>query len=180
MITISIDPGTKGGICFTGATPGTVETFKMPATPKDVCDLITTAKEIAEMNSLPIRCVMEEVGGFAGVGQPGSAMFNFGRGFGNLEGFLICLGIQFELVRPQKWQKAVGLNFPPVHKGDYNGMTPDQKSLERKRVSSLNAKRKRDNKNLIKEMAQRLYPKLKVTLETADALMILTYAFKAA
>ena len=47
-------------------------------------------------------------------------------------------------------------------------------------MSSLNAKRKRDNKNLIKEMAQRLYPKLKVTLETADALMILTYAFKAA
>ena len=178
MITIAIDPGAKGGICFTGATPGTVEAYKMPATPKDACDIITTAKEIAEMNNLPIRCVMEQVGGYIGVAQPGSSAFNFGRGFGNLEGFLICLGIPFELVPPQRWQKAVGLNFPPVHKGDYAGMSAPPTAIERKRVASLNAKRKRDNKTMIKEMAQRLYPKLKVTLETADALMILQYALK--
>lgn len=176
-IILAIDPGAHGGIAVDYSTaPYPLEAVKMPSTPKDTCDFITCARDIAEMNNLKIRCVMEEVGGFAGVGQPGSAMFNFGRGFGNLEGFLISLGIEFVLVRPQKWQKALGIVFPPVVKGQYDGLTDSERSLEKKRIAGLNAKRKRDNKNQLKELAQRLYPKLRVTLETADALLILSYA----
>ncbi len=176
-VLLAIDPGASGGIAILGGGSVGAEAYAMPATPKDVCDLITVAKVSAEMNELPIKCYMEEVGGFAGVGQPGSAMFNFGRGFGNLEGFLIAHGIVFELVRPQRWQKGVGLNFPPVHKGAYDPtMSHSEKVAEKKRVTNLNSARKRDNKNRMKEMAQRLYPEIKVTLATADALLILHYA----
>ena len=178
-VLIAIDPGVHGGIAIDYASaPYPMDAVTMPATPKDACDLLTCAKDIAGMNNLPIKCYMEEVGGFAGVGQPGSAMFNFGRGFGNLEGILITLGIPFELVRPQKWQKALSINFPPVVKGQYDGLTDIERSAEKKRVAGLNAKRKRDNKTQLKELAQRLYPSIRVTLDTADSLLILAYAKK--
>ena len=95
-----------------------------------------------------------------------------------VEGFLVALGIPFELVTPQKWQKEVGLRFPPVNKGQYDGLSDSERTDEKKRISGLNAKRKRDNKNMMKELAQRIYPHLKVTLDTADALLILHYAQK--
>ncbi len=175
MILIAIDPGASGGISIRYGHTNDVEAHSMPATPKDVCDIITLGLHVGEVNGHEVKAYMEEVGGFVGgIGQPGSAMFSFGQNFGRLEGFLIAQGIPFELVRPQKWQKAVGLIFPPVHKGVYDG-TVDPKE-ERKRITNLNAKRKRDNKNLIKERAQRLYPNIRVTLDTSDSLMILHYA----
>lgn len=174
---LAIDPGASGGIAF--YSPVGLEAHKMPATPKDACEILTTAKGIAKVNDFQIKCYMEQVGGYVGgVGQPGSAMFNFGRNFGQLEGFLIALGIPFELVPPKTWQAAVRLHFSPVHKGDYSGMDAAQHKAEKKRVSNLNSARKRDNKNKIKERAQGLFPALKVTLNTADALMILEYGIK--
>ena len=179
IILIAVDPGAKGGICIDySACNSPVEAHKMPATPKDACDIITLAKETAEINELQIKCYMEEVGGYInGVGT-GPAMFNFGRGFGQIEGMLTCLGIPFELVRPQKWQKALSINFPPVAKGQYDGLTDSERSDEKKRIAKLNQARKRDNKNHLKELAQRLYPHIKVTLDTADALLILNYGQK--
>jgi hypothetical protein len=96
--------------------------------------------------------VMEEVSGFAGgPGQPGSRMFNFGRGFGFILGALQMAGWSVELVRPQKWQKALGLG------------TRGESS-------------KKDWKNKLKAVAQRQFPGVEVTLSTADALLIMQYA----
>lgn len=95
---------------------------------------------------------LEEVGGFAGKAQPGSAMFKFGRQFGFTLGVLQALGIRVELVRPQKWQKPLSLGT----------------------ASSCAARS--EWKNKLKACAQRRYPALKPTLATADAILILDYA----
>ena len=75
-------------------------------------------------------------------------MFNFGRNFGFLLGTLAGLYIRTELITPQKWQKALGL-------GTSKGMKPTEW------------------KNKLKAEAPRLFPDIKVTLKTADALLIL-------
>jgi hypothetical protein len=90
----------------------------------------------------PATVSLEKVGGYTGgTGQPGSAMFKFGMGYGFIQGALMTLGARIELVAPQAWQKAMGC----LTKGD---------------------------KNVSKRRAQELFPTLKVTHATADALLI--------
>jgi len=64
--------------------------------------------------------------------------------------------VRVELVRPQKWQKALGLG------------------------SASGCASKTEWKNKLKAAAQRLYPHLKPTLATADALLILDFARRTA
>ena len=97
--------------------------------------------------------VLEQVGGFIqGNPAPGSTMFNFGEGFGIIKGATQALGVPLVMVRPQAWQKALSLG----NKKDYD---------------------KRWKPHL-KEVAQRLYPSIDITLKTADAILILHYAEK--
>ena len=92
-------------------------------------------------------CYIEKVGGFIhGKKLPGSAMFNFGHGRGVLVGALMAFGWRVIEVPPQRWQKWLGI-------GKCGG-----------------------NKNKLKAEAQRRFPDIKVTLKTADALLILDYA----
>ena len=74
-------------------------------------------------------------------------MFNFGKGVGHLEAITYTLGFELRQIMPQKWQKALSL-------GNSNGMS------------------KTDWKNKLKATAQHLYPNVKVTLSTSDALLI--------
>jgi len=144
---IAVDPGSSGGIAI--AQPrAPVKAFRMPPTEGDLLELlrglvVEPAHTIA---------VLEEVSGFAGRAQPGSAMFKFGRGFGFLLGVLQALGVRVELVRPQKWQKALSLGTAS------SCATPTIW------------------KNKLKAAAQRLYPQLNVTLATSDAILLLEYA----
>lgn len=141
---IAIDPGASGGIaCVT--INGLVEAEKMPETEGDVLNKLKNLKTYHD------TIIIEQVGGYVGgAGSPGSAMFNFGRGFGFLLGVAMTLGYRILMVRPQAWQKALGL-------GNSKGMT------------------KTEWKNKLKAEAQRRFPKLSVTLSTADALLILEY-----
>jgi crossover junction endodeoxyribonuclease RuvC len=151
MTIISIDPGLSGGLAYQrDGQPA--QAVSMPPTEGDVLELL---KEWAADPASTVA-VIEEVSGFAGVGQPGSGMFKFGRGFGFLLGVLQTIGVRVELVRPQKWQKALSL-------GTASGCAS-----------------KVAWKNKLKAAAQRLYPALKVTLATADALLILEYANRTA
>lgn len=98
---------------------------------------------------------MEEVGGYIGRAQPGSAMFKFGRNTGFVIGVVMALGFRLEMVRPQKWQKNLGLG------------------------TSAGCASKTEWKNKLKAEAQRKFPGAGVTLATADALLILDYATSA-
>jgi len=136
---LAIDPGKNGGLAF--GRPGQIpELVRMPDTPHDIVEVIEAHD--------PAKLVMEEVGGYVGgMGQPGSAMFTFGRNFGVLLGIAAAKKIPTVLVRPQKWQKALGL-------GTSTGMS------------------KTEWKNKLKAKAQQFYPSIKITLDTADACLI--------
>ena len=92
-------------------------------------------------------CYIEKVGGFVrGNKTPGSAMFNFGHGRGVIVGALMAFGWRIIEVPPVRWQKWLGI-------GTCGG-----------------------DKRKLKAEAQRRFPNDRVTLMTADALLILDYA----
>jgi len=126
----------------------------MPPTQGDLLELLRSAKSAAEVEGDDLVCVLEEVSGFAGKGQPGSAMFTFGEHYGFTKGVVQALGIRLELVRPQVWQKTFGLG------------------------TASRCASKSEWKNKLKAEAQRRFPHLKVTLKTADALLILDWVMR--
>ena len=140
---MGIDPGKNGGIAVLSADGTVIEACRMPWTPQDVLELIGRHAE-------ECVCVLERVGGMPGDG--GSAMFNFGKGFGHLEMALLALGVPTEEVTPNKWEKEYQL-------GSSGKFT------------------KTEWKNRLKAKAQALFPGLGrgVTLATCDALLIAEY-----
>jgi hypothetical protein len=92
--------------------------------------------------------VMERVGGYR-PGNSGPAAVTFARHCGNLEAALYSLGVPTICVTPRKWQAALGT-------------WPDEKA---------------DRKRAIRDAMARRYPHLHVTLGTADALGMLTWAY---
>ena len=140
---IGIDPGDQGGIAVLSADGSVVEVAKMPATPMDLLDFLSRHKDDS-------FCVLERVGGLPG--QGGSAMFNFGKGYGHLQMALLALGIPTNDVTPNKWEKSFQLGSS----GKYG---------------------KTEWKNRLKAKAQQLFPSLgrKITLATCDALLIAEY-----
>lgn len=140
---IGIDPGKHGGIAVMESDGSIVDVTKMPETPQDLLGFLSTYKD----NSF---CVLERVGGMPGNG--GSAMFNFGKGYGHLQMALIALQIPTEDVTPNKWEKTYQLGSS----GKYT---------------------KTEWKNRLKAKAQQMFPSLgkKITLATCDALLICEY-----
>jgi crossover junction endodeoxyribonuclease RuvC len=144
---LAVDPGASGGIAYLRDGQPALA-VPMPPTEGDRVELLRNL--VVDPNNT--IAFVEEVSGYVGVAQPGSSAFKFGRNFGFLLGALQTLGIRVELVRPQKWQKFLSL-------GTASGCPS-----------------KTVWKNKLKAAAQRLYPHLKVTLATADALLLLEYA----
>lgn len=100
-------------------------------------------------------CYIEEVGGFIGKAQPGSAMFKFGFNAGLIRGMLMALDWRIILVRPAKWQAGLGLG------------------------GSKSCASKADWKKKLKGEAERRFPGVKgITLATADALLILDWGVR--
>jgi len=97
MNVIGIDPGQSGGIAMVGDDPCAI---KMPETERDIFDALNAFS--TEASSAFIEAV------HAMPKQGVSSTFKFGQNFGFLRGCLIALGIPFESVAPQKWQKALG------------------------------------------------------------------------
>lgn len=146
---IGIDPGASGGIALLQpmhGSPNSVQSTGMPDTERDIWEWLRTS--LSSVNF----AVIEQVSGYIGEKQPGSAMFKFGMSYGMLRGFLIAAGVQFEQATPQKWQKALGI------------------------TSRKKEETKTQWKNRLKASAQQIFPDLKITLATADALLIAEYA----
>ena len=102
---IGIDPGVNGGIAvYSCDSKKVIELAKMPSTPQELLALL----KIYKKNSV---CYLERVQGVPGNGA--SQMFNFGRGFGQIEMALMACKIPYTEVTPQKWQKVLQLG----HKG---------------------------------------------------------------
>lgn len=143
MRIIGIDPGKNGGIAIIDEEGKVIELIKMPPTPEDLYFFLSK-------KATQHVCILEKVGGMPGNG--GSAMFNFGKGYGNIEMALIACGIKTITVTPQKWQKHYQLG------------------------SSTSCSHT-EWKNKLKAKAQQLFPSLgkKITLVTCDALLLAEY-----
>ncbi len=134
---LAIDPGASGGWVF-----------KMG---EDAC----TSGDITELVDLhfPLNTVvvLENVPPFVGRVIPSSAAFKLGKSCGWLEGYFTGKGFAVVLVRPQEWQKTMGVGT----KGDSTTS---------------------EWKNKLKAEAQRRFPMNTITLKTADAFCLLAHA----
>lgn len=149
---IGIDPGAAGGIAVYGE--GKADAKPMPETMPDIYEIIKSLVDKLESANAEIVVYMEDVG-HGMPGQSSSATAKFARHNGNLEAILYCLGASVRLVTPGKWQK---------HYSNTLG-------------KSTSCASKNEWKNKLKAEAQRRFPKLKVTLKTADALLIAAYGY---
>lgn len=82
--------------------------------------------------------------------------FTFGASFGALRMALACHGLETHLVRPQKWRGA----------------------MQVRKVRGGLGRNDAEKKRATRERAQQVYPDLRVTNATADALLLLAFVEK--
>lgn len=166
-IYIGIDPGKSGG--FVAIRPGgPISINPIPKTLRDVWDWLNNFKD-GRHRSI---AVIEKVWSSPQMGV--TSAFTFGRGFGNLEAFLVAAGISFQEVRPREWQKELGI--PGRRKKLVTKMVKGKKN----RVS-VYVESKPEFKNRLRGVAQQMFPDLPLwqepkskgkQLAIADALLI--------
>ena len=148
MIIIGVDPGLSGGLALLGdekdcalpfSTMSEMEEFLWQYA-KDAC---TSLKAFIE--EPPVF--------FKGAGGGLASQAKLHRNLGQYEGLFMGLGIPFETVTPQKWQRGL----PGLAK---------LKGLERKKA--------------LRNLAVQRYPQLKPTLKTCDAILIAEYGVRKA
>ena len=97
---LGIDPGKTGAVCAMHADGPDVRRF-----PEDGDPLETMAELMSEYYIA--HAYLERVSAMPGNGAV--SMFNFGRGYGLIQGWLRGLLIPFTLVSPRVWQKELHL-----------------------------------------------------------------------
>jgi hypothetical protein len=156
MILVGIDPGAQGGIAV--INEGMTFAFKMPDTVEGIAGYFSGLAIyndpvilIESQHARPTitRKVNPETNQetiFAAAGA--NATWTFAQHYGEIRGVLAALKLRTEYIRPQDWQKILGI--------------PKKAKTESKTQW----------KNRLKAKAQELFPAIKVTLATADALCI--------
>ena len=150
---LGIDPGQAGGIAMVFHHSGYTKTQAMPSTEESVWAFlqrygVTQQEESFSTEIYMVTAMIEQVHSMPGQGV--SSTFKFGVGYGGLRMALVAAGITFYTVTPQQWQRHYGMKRS---KGEPQ---PHYK------------------KRLLAK-AQELFPSEKVTLKTADALLIALY-----
>lgn len=150
---VAVDPGVSGGIAWRNRI-GETFAMKMPDTEGEIINVLETIETDLPQNERP-TCVIEKVGGYIGKIQPGSAMFTFGFNTGFIRGAMMSRGWRIETVLPASWQKWYSLG------------------------TARQCESKAEWKRKLKGEAERRFPKIKVTLSTSDALLILDWRARA-
>lgn len=101
---IGIDPGKSGGIAF--ISKSFQRAVKMPETERDLWQQLMDARDVGESDEGDVVAYLEKVGPMPKQGV--TSVWTFGQGYGATRMALIGLGIRFETVTPQRWQKAMG------------------------------------------------------------------------
>jgi crossover junction endodeoxyribonuclease RuvC len=145
LIILGIDPGVSGGIAAIDECGRVYLAARMPATERDLLDLLRGTAVAGGRLVEQRRAVLEFVRASPQMGVVSA--FTFGRNYGALRMALIAAGIPFDELSPAKWQPGVGLAYPK-----------DATQVLRK--------------NLSKRRAQELFPDATVTHAIADALLL--------
>jgi len=106
MIHVGIDPGLDGGLA--AITPEGIALRPMPifeAGGKRFLDEREIVRWLTEFAIRNARVFIESVHAMPKQGV--TSMFNFGTGWGQLRGICAGLGLSYELVRPQEWQREL-------------------------------------------------------------------------
>lgn len=126
---------------------GGAAAMKMPESDRELLGLLEALPNHTEQRVGYIETLVK----YAGTDMPSSSMAVYACNYGKVIGMMTALHYRIMIVPPKAWQKFLGL-------GSATGLTRTQW------------------KNKLKQMAEQLYPRLKVTLATADALLILEAA----
>ncbi len=145
---LGIDPGQHGGFCVTSLDGSTryVVSFNRVTLPEISTQIRVLKQRMAIFNDR-IVAFIEEVHSMPKDGKVQA--FSFGKNYGFWQGVLISNGIEIHEVLPAKWQSALKL-----------------------RVRGLEYSQK---KKALKEIAQKRFPDLNLTLDTCDAALIAEY-----
>jgi crossover junction endodeoxyribonuclease RuvC len=115
---IGIDPGITGAIAFLQDDyMECIGLYDMPVMALGKNKHQVNAAELAKIvhnggnNEKPITVYLELVNAMPGQGV--SSMFNFGMGYGVVQGVCAALGYPLVLVRPNVWKKIAGLIGKP-------------------------------------------------------------------
>jgi len=149
QIIVGIDPGKSGGIAWIDEE-GIPHCEPMPETEGDIVEFF----ERLQFKGYGMNVMMEKLSGFCGgPGNPGSTMFTMAMYYWCWIFLCLAYRVPVTLVTPQSWQK--------------------QLSLGKREKYENKGKEKTVWKNKLKAEAQRRYPGLKITLSTADAVLIM-------
>lgn len=156
---IAIDPGASGGLAWNSAEG--IQARVMPREEEAVIELL---QSILIDTGNRVVAYLELVTGYIKPltkededrenRQPAHQMFTFGKGVGVIRGALRMAGIEIHEVSPRTWQKPYYVNLA-TEGGQRKSRT------ERKRI--------------LRDIAQRRFMGLEVTLKIADALLIHAY-----
>ena len=153
-IIVGIDCGIGGGIAY--YIPEKKEVYAIPM-PEKISD-IDDALSFVLSNSI---VYVEDVPPFVGINRPAARIFKLAKNYGIILGILEALCMEYITVRPAVWMKAIGTNKKKHYKTD------------------------NEWKNYLKKLAMIYYPNYinkhgntKITLKTADALLILEYGMQ--
>lgn len=107
---MGVDPGKSGGVAV--LLPGFDWMIHQFTTDGDLVDFFREVTAVVQMNGYHITATMEEVNAMpSGAGKMGAtSAFSFGRNFGFYHGLLLGMDIGYKTVRPQVWQKILGLH----------------------------------------------------------------------
>lgn len=105
---------------------------------------------IRDLDRKKYEAVVEDVPAFVSSATSNASSFKLGYNFGFIVGALRAFRLPTHLVKPQIWQKGL------------RGLGPRLGYTDRKRI--------------LKDNAIRLYPDLKITNATADAVLIMDWA----
>ena len=169
FIFIGVDPGQGGGLAALTIEGAVLSCTKMPDTERDVWDWFISVTRgcgraygtIEKVHSMPQQGV--------------SSTFKFGVSYGGLRMALVAAKLIFGEVTPQRWIK--GLEIPPrkPHRSTKQVQYTKGKNKGKWHEVKYGGETGSEWKNRLKAKAQQLFPQEKVTLATADALLIAEY-----
>ena len=133
MTFIGIDPGAKGALAV--VQKGDVAKMLIGVYPFSLESYRTVLADLKKSGE-DLLAAVEDVHAMPKQGV--TSMFNFGVGFGFIQGVLSAFGIPFELVRPQKWKKEFSISDKNESIAVCQRLFPDMSLLpsERCRVPS--------------------------------------------
>lgn len=117
---LGIDPGLHGAIAWLTDHGHLIEVRDLPVANGALMPSVLAAW-LREEGRQPLHAFVERVAARPGAGVSG--MFNFGRGYGQIEGVLATLGVAVTLVTPAKWKATLRV--------------PADKSASRQRAAQL-------------------------------------------